>query len=1075
MESDSSLEDSYLKKGIDFYHHHLLSSVFSSFKIACGFSQNKKNLKNIANQFYQTALKTWGFKALRDNRNKLIGFYKLGWVLTKKVKESLAWGLEHMKPLQIILEESKEFSFMGDDAQNAKLNDNFDAFLDKEPDFGRDSDIKEEKPRKISNYMLSVLKSALKDPYRRILHWSFNGLKKVEKPKEIDSDLENLSTPRSIYRTIDKPLKSETPPMKYHAIDVTVKSEALSQRINSLMERIQSKDFSPENYASLETPTSVKSSKVNLYIPSTSSPGSPLSTMTMGALDTDRTSQILSKRSEKIQEELESMDNFEYAWKLFKAWKNYVMKKKIRKLKLDIAERNIFIRRCRLAFKAISEISKKQIRKKNKNKLALGCYAQTLLKTAIRKLKEGTRKTAERYCHRLKSQRNFMKKCLSSWNFVAKKMILNKEKIEKMNRKINKRIKVRFFHYLAIVTKLINMENQQNDLALIFWHDRILNWTFKWLREAVKISKKEIINEEIATTFSNAHLKRKYFFSLKENTEEIKKNRSRIQINLYYKLKNTGEARINNAFGAWVKFIDHLKTIDANLLKLQKNKHRCALDMADNFYNQKEMHKALQWLQINAASSKEQKRKKEERLKNIIKELTIPKCKRILYSWKNSKKSSAIAIFHNKSRLNRKIFNILKTNVENNHSRKYQKALKHLKGRIWDAWISYILKKKESLKEEKKLEKKADAFLEDLQLIRGMRRLKKFLAHRKIEKLGAEANKKLLIKKGLRRWKGYYERYLKLMRKARTFRLKKIEDEERLCLTRLNYNCKIKSWKIRAENRLFFYWDRKTSRMLNSWKMISMRNKAHRLIVSEHRHISLIKKSLQAWHLNKQINIYKAQKNQLADMHTDFILKTKGFAGIQIFTKNKKEKKVNIKKALEFYYYKTVSKALHSIKFVKNVVRTKKEKLYGIFDKYLRYYGLRKCTNVDPIFSAFFAWKIAPRQKPLPKHQIWQYSNTQQQKFKKTPSYLRSLFIKWLSMSTINSMSANSKALALSKKLLSKKFLGKWKSLVKYSKIRRKTLRVAMMFRRLKLKQKVFNGLRKGKKAKKVRWNSTLM
>lgn len=210
--------------------------------------------------------------------------------------------------MPVIFEESKEFSFMGDEAPLVKPLENFDKFLEEEPDFGRESVIKHYEPEKklTSKLIVALLKSAIKKPYKRMVKEGFWALQNYE------SDPENLSTPRSIYRSYDKPFKADPPAVKYHSRDITVKSEEISQRISSLMERIQSKEFSPQHFSSMETPTSQKSLKLNLYIPRTTLQDSPLSSLSLGGLDTDRASKILTNRSDRLKEELDDMENSEY-------------------------------------------------------------------------------------------------------------------------------------------------------------------------------------------------------------------------------------------------------------------------------------------------------------------------------------------------------------------------------------------------------------------------------------------------------------------------------------------------------------------------------------------------------------------------------------------------------------------------------------------------------------------------------------------------------------------------------------------------------------------------------------------
>lgn len=168
----------------------------------------------------------------------------------------------------------------------------------------------------------------------------------------------------------------------------------------------------------------------------------------------------------------------------------------------------------------------------------------------------------------------------------------------------------------------------------------------------------------------------------------------------------------------------------------------------------------------------------------------------------------------------------------------------HYKSKLFDSWLSFLSSKRLKRKESKKMDEIADQFFQDLQLVKGIKRFKNFLSHRNLFKTGDAFHTKLLMKRGLNRWTDYHDRYLKLIRKARIFNAKNQEALQRTALRKLHYNCELVSWKSRVEKRLFFYWDRRNTRIISAWRNVTMKNKIYEKIVTEHSSKWLIKRAV---------------------------------------------------------------------------------------------------------------------------------------------------------------------------------------------------------------------------------------
>jgi len=181
------------------------------------FRKSSKECQTKAKKHHDRKLLELSFKGLKKNRNHLVGFYRLGFVLTNNVKNSLGTVFERMKPLPVIFEESKEFSVF------------------------------EEADKKSFLLATQLLRTSIKIPLLRVKVWTFSRLKNYEwgSTKE--------STPKTT------PLARKNS----HAFEVLQRSEELCRRVNSLMHTIHSREMSPRQLfpeLSLRIPHSVPNS-----------------------------------------------------------------------------------------------------------------------------------------------------------------------------------------------------------------------------------------------------------------------------------------------------------------------------------------------------------------------------------------------------------------------------------------------------------------------------------------------------------------------------------------------------------------------------------------------------------------------------------------------------------------------------------------------------------------------------------------------------------------------------------------------------------------------------------------------
>lgn len=137
-------------------------------------------------------------------------------------------------------------------------------------------------------------------------------------------------------------------------------------------------------------------------------------------------------------------------------------------------------------------------------------------------------------------------------------------------------------------------------------------------------------------------------------------------------------------------------------------------------------------------------------------------------------------------------------------------------------------------------------------------------------------------------------------------------------------------------------------------------------------------------------------------------------------------------------------------------VYDKKRMLESVYQNYLHQYGMDWRQKTNPVSSAFLRWKNSStrqRGKSVSFFEILHLPTRSQPN-----CVVRTVFSKWHSVSEYRSLSLNARARVFRQRQLKSRALVLFKEWMPRESVRSRTLRAAEVYRKLSLKQSVFNG-----------------
>ena len=398
------------------------------------------------------------------------------------------------------------------------------------------------------------------------------------------------------------------------------------------------------------------------------------------------------------------------------------------------------------------------------------------------------------------------------------------------------------------------------------------------------------------------------------------------------------------------------------------------------------------------------------------------------------------------------IFSILKNNIANKETELEKTALNFRLSRVITGWLAFSESNRRNQNIKKKLMQKANDCYIDISHSRAIRRLHQHAKNRLLLKKADEFYLNKSLKKGINRWSSYYFKYLKIMKKAKSMSLERVEKMKGMCIKKWFYVSHLNSWKNRAERRLFFFWDRRLQRILFTWRTIVGRKYSNFEKVWVFRSRVLKIKTFKGLRMAIPIKNQKAGKQAKALVHYSYQKKKEAFRSLKLYHEYSRNKLSKLTKALQHLYYKTCTKILSALDCTTKQVRSKKSKVKKILNNYIRSYKFPKNDLNKP--ASYYSKQSENTQFS----HINSFLNSRSIAFPKHKNtYMASLFLKWRSISGVNSLIRMVKSSDNYSKILKTKVFKNWKKALTLAKSRRKTLRSAIIYYRTKLKKKVFN------------------
>jgi hypothetical protein len=705
---------------------------------------------------------------------------------------------------------------------------------------------------------------------------------------------------------------------------------------------------------------------------------------------------------------------------VFNAWKEYI-KQKIAKIQYENLKRDQFLTKIAIrAFNVIKKYTKNKRKIKNNGKSITINIASKFFKLwRIKFLRKVTLSPIiiKTYC----------KYIFKRWRKYAQKSSIEYKKLFKANKHYDKELKSKVFYKWQSFF-VYSKKNQQKKRAILDKkHQKIckmivLVWksvSLGWKLDRLKLEKSENhyfynISQKVFRAWTD------FASDSPGDLKSLIESWHISMIRHYSIRKNIEKTPDDNTLNHWKLILLKSKGLNSLFYSKKKSKIRseaisCILD------NKLNLEPALSYFKKDSVIAyQERKRKTTKKIFGLWVECV-----------EKSKKKLKIALSLNK-----------KSKVKLSKS-----IIKH--------WVLYTktraLKHKKALK--KSLMQKADEFFRNSSHLKFLLALQNHLKCRNLESKGVSLYNLKMKKKGIVRWSSYYFNYLKLMKKAAVYNLNSLNQRKAFCIKKWLYVSHLSSWKARAEQRLFFYWDRRLKRILGNWNKIVVEkfNKFEK--IWNFRAGVLKSKGFKGLKMTKGGNQKRLELKNKANHCNIFMKKRKILKVLKNHHNYSRKKVTKLTLALNFRYYTDCTKFFGCWESYTKHISSKKSRLSKIYTNYMRTYGLSKCKSQNKSLIYLKKQNFGEEYEYLNN-----FLTSSQSLLPKNPKfYLVSIFTKWRSLVGFKYVDylILSKTFYLAK--LKKKMLKSWRKLVTIGKARRKTIRAAIIFYRQHLKKKVLS------------------
>ena len=461
-----------------YYQGKVKKRVIDWFRLSGIYSVMRRKRRNIAERFRTNVLLRTGLRAFQDWYRKNSACYQVAWQLNKQVKYRLVEALVALQTCSRSPEpvDTSISAILNYRRTETPLSGGLSESL--RPLHTR-SDL-ETKGKSLKTLLGTLL-------FRRVF------------PDSSHSDL-NLPIQESLMRTLKSKTAAATSPVSTRAFEALRKSERLSQKVSSIIQMLSSgKSGESDTFRSIQSRESTPKRSLNLRIPTSHSSASspPLSPISMSDLESDTsrlrhlrrvTSDLPSSRS-VTDLEIGHLDDYERLLQVWKAWKDFILQRKLKTLKYRIGEKSAKLRNLRKVWNGMRVWKGKGREKRDKKLLAQYFYCNHLKKKTFRRLHSILLLLIQKsYVNRLYPTRILLR-IIHFWHQFASFQSKNTQKLTTFLRFSTKRKQRKYIKLWKIVSQVVKIRKQQQENALFHWFEHALPRYWNQFAKGVEILK----------------------------------------------------------------------------------------------------------------------------------------------------------------------------------------------------------------------------------------------------------------------------------------------------------------------------------------------------------------------------------------------------------------------------------------------------------------------------------------------------------------------------------------------------------------------------------------------------------
>lgn len=476
-----------------FYEAKVRKAVFDTLKEFTARSEMKGKRRQIAVRFRANVLLRTGFYAFEACYRGNSACYRLGWVLSKRVKETYvrvwqALAACQTPALSLSLERPENtLSAILNYRRTEETISSGSHYLSESP-LLRSRNSPEASLIKGKSLVLKLTRFLLNPSFSRLKNWSKGSFSEFNFP--IKEDLR---------RTQKVKVEETRGLVDSRASEALLKSARLSQKVSSILKLIDDRRTPSDTSRSIKSRESTPKRNLNLRIPTTGSVSSspPMSPISMGDLESDTSrmrplkqptsSSKASPRSFNL--DLSQLDKFERRIEVWKAWKDLIMQRKLYNLKKSIAQRCAKLKYLRKTWKSLLIWRGKIGEKLRKRLAAESFYKRKVKKRAFRRLTASLLLLMKNTHITRLHPTHILLKIISNWYQIAHFRAIHRQKLTLFARYTSLKLLHKYFKFWNIVLQVREREQKQEENALFFWYSNAMPGYWKQFVSGVELAR----------------------------------------------------------------------------------------------------------------------------------------------------------------------------------------------------------------------------------------------------------------------------------------------------------------------------------------------------------------------------------------------------------------------------------------------------------------------------------------------------------------------------------------------------------------------------------------------------------